>query len=299
MISIVIPTYKRLSSLKKCLDSVISQAAPGMELVVVDDFSQDGTKEYLQELAGRYSFVKPSFNPKNCGVNYSRNRGIELASQKFILFLDNDDELIQGSLQQVEQTIRTYPGTSHFLFMVSDRTEEFKELQEVKKVHYEEWIGGRIAGDFTHVILSAVIKKYPFFEEFRLYEHLNWLRVKKETSPQLLVPLVVAQRERDRSDSLTASAKLKNVSVIQSKFEAEKVYYAMYHDDLKKHNPKSMSTGLLHAIALGVACSRKNDCKKIIRYTDKGWIKMLGALLLLMPSSLLRYGVIRYSAMKG
>ena len=299
MISIVIPTYKRLPSLKKCLESVVGQATEGMELIVVDDFSQDGTKDYLLELAGRYPFVKPSFNPRNCGVNYSRNRGIELASKKFILFLDNDDELVPGSLLRVEQTIKTYPAAKHFLFMVSDRTEEYKDLKEVRKVQYEEWIGGKIAGDFTHVILSSVIKKYPFFEEFRLYEHLNWLRVKKETSPQLLVPIVVAQRERDRSDSLTASAKLKNKSVIQSKFEAEKVYYSMYHDDLKKHNPKSLSTSLLHAIALGVACSRKGDCKKIIGYAGNNWVKMAGRLIMLMPSPLLLYGVTKYSAMKG
>lgn len=299
MISIVIPTYKRLSSLKKCLDSVISQATGGMELIVVDDFSQDGTREYLLELASRHPFIKPSFNPKNCGVNYSRNRGVELVSEKFILFLDNDDELIPGSLQQVEQTLEAHPATKHFLFMVSDRTEEYKDLHDVKKVYYEEWVGAKIAGDFTHVILSSVMKKYPFFEEFRLYEHLNWLRVKKETSPQLLVPTVVAQRERDRSDSLTASAKLKNVAVIRSKFEAEKVYYAMYHEDLKKHNPRSLSTGMLHAIALGVACSCKSDCRTMIRYASKGWVKVMGGLMILMPSSLLRYGVTRYSALKG
>ncbi|MBE7170896.1 MAG: glycosyltransferase family 2 protein [Williamsia sp.] len=299
MISIVIPTYKRLSSLQKCLQSVISQMTEEMELVVVDDFSQDGTKEYLQDLAGRYPAMKVSSNPQNQGVNYSRNRGIELVTKKFILFLDNDDELVEGSLQKVQQTLRRFSTTKHFLFLVSDRAGEFKDIQEEKKIYYEEWIGGKVSGDFTHVVLSEVMKKYPFFEEFRLYEHLNWLRIKKETSPQLMIPFVVAERDRDRSDSLTASAKLKNKSVIQSKFEAEKVYYSMYHADLRKHNPKSLTTNLLHTIALGMACNRKGDCETMIRYTDKNWIKVLGRLIMLMPSSLLLYGVTRYSALKG
>ena len=299
MISIVIPSYKRLPSLKKCLESVISQMMEGMELIVVDDFSQDGTQEYLSDMACRYSFMKVTSNPKNCGVNYSRNRGVELASKKFIFFLDNDDSMTEGSMVFIMKTIMAQPQIKHFLFLVSDREEEFRSLTDIRKVYYEEWVSGRVTGDFTHVILSAVIKKYPFFEQFRLFEHLNWLRVKKETSPQLLVPFVAVNRDRDRSDSLTASAKLKNVSVIRAKFESEKVYYSMYHDDLKKHNPKALSTGLLYDIALGIACNHKGDCNTLITYADKGYIKVLGRLMMMMPSSLLLYIVTKGSAFKG
>lgn len=298
MISIVIPTYKRLAALERCVDSILPQVFEGLEIVIIDDFSQDQTSGYLEALKSKYSFVKVIANSKNQGVNFSRNRGIELASQKFILFLDSDDELMPGSLWKVKQTLETFPDTKHFLFVVSDRAEEFKSLEKVQDIQYETWINGSTAGDYTHVVLASIMKKYLFFEEFRMYEHLNWLRIKKETSPQLLVPIVVALRERDREDSLTVNSRLQNVSVIKSKFESEKMYYNMYHSDLSKYNPKSLTFQLIHTMVLGAACKQKKASRSLLNYASKAHIKLLGSLLMLIPSSFLQFGIMKYSSMK-
>lgn len=298
MISIVIPTYKRLAALKRCVESILPQVFDGLEIVIIDDFSQDETSAYMEGLKTKYPFVKCIFNSKNQGVNFSRNRGIELASKKFVLFLDSDDEFMPGSLWKVKQTLETFPNTKHFLFIVSDRQEEFRSLVKVKEVQYETWVNGSTSGDFTHVVLTSIMKKYLFFEEFRMYEHLNWLRIKRETSPQLLVPIVVALRERDRADSLTVNSRLQNIAVIQSKFESEKMYYNLYHADLSKYNPKSLTFQLIHTMVLGAACRQKRASRSLLNYASKAHIKLLGSLLMLIPSSFLQFGIIKYSSMK-
>lgn len=298
MISIIIPVFNRLQVLRRCIDSVISQAYDGLELIIVDDFSQDSTEEYLLQLANQYSFVKIYLNYKNYGVNYSRNRGIELASKEFILFLDSDDQLEKGSLSKIINVLAANPETKHFLFIVSDRGNEFKYVKKPISIQYQDWVSAKISGDFTHVICAQTMKKYLFFEEFRMFEHLNWLRVKKETSPQLLVPLVTTQRERNRSDSLTLSSRLKTFSGIQSKFESEKLFYSMYHDDLSLYNPRSLSFKLVKTIFLGVACDQKSDCKVLILYAKRPHIKLLGNLIILIPSFLLKYGIIKYCDIK-
>ncbi|MEJ7766821.1 MAG: glycosyltransferase family A protein [Chitinophagaceae bacterium] len=299
MISIIIPTFNRIDSLQKCVDSVISQAYDGLELIIIDDFSQDVTKPFLLKLAANHIYVKVHFNDINHGVNYSRNRGIEMATKEFILFLDSDDELEQGSLLQVRNTLMANPDTNHFLFLVSDREKEFSGTTRIKTIQYPDWVTGKVSGDFTHVILTAIMKKYLFFEEFRMFEHLNWLRVKKETSPQLLVPIITARRDRHRSDSLITSSKLQSFDVIRDKFQSEKFFYSMYHKDLKLYNPGSLSYPLLKTIFLGVACGHKHDCKTLIPYAGKMHIKLLSGLVMLLPSSLLRYGVISYSNSKS
>lgn len=298
MISIVIPTYNRVSSLKKCIESIIPQYYEGLEVIVTDDYSTDETKQYLQGLK-EHSFIKIIYNKENRGVNFSRNRGIEIATRKFILFLDSDDEMIPGSLQQIKETIAANPDTKQFLFVVSDRAEDFRNVTETRKIQYEDWVNGNVSGDFTHVVLAQIMKKYLFFEEFRMFEHLNWLRVKKETAPQLLVPIITTQRERDRSDSLTTSGKLKNVSVIKSRFEAEKLYYSLYHKDLHRYNPGALTFKLIETIVLGVACNQRKASRTLIPFADKLHIKLLGNAILMLPSSLLKYGIIKYSAMKG
>jgi len=246
-----------------------------------------------------HAFIKTIYNKENRGVNYTRNRGIEIAAQKYILFLDSDDELIPGSLEKVKEAITTNADTIHFLFVVSDRAEHFRQVTDIKRINYEDWVSGAVSGDFTHVVLTEVMKKYLFFEEFRMFEHLNWLRVKKETSPQLLIPVVTTQRDRDRSDSLTTSGKLKSVSVIKSRFEAEKLYYSLYHKDLNLYNPKSLTFKLIETISLGVACNQRRSCRPLIAYANGAHIKFLGNLIMMLPSSFIKYGIIRYSGLKG
>jgi len=298
MISIIVPTYNRLALLKKCVDSIITQQKEGVELIVVDDSSTDGTAEYLLQLSAENSVVKVILNKENSGVNFSRNRGIEVASREFILFLDSDDSLLSGSLIKIQSALLANKKIKHFLFVVSDRAKEFENVEGNKMVLYKDWLAGNISGDFTHVVLTSIMKKYLFFEEFRMFEHLNWLRTKKETAPQLLVNELVTQRDRQTADSLTLSSKLQNAAVIKSKFESEQMYYSLYHKDLKIFSPKSFDTKLLYTILLGIACNKKDDCKSLINYAGKWSIKALGKIAMLIPGSVIQYGIIRYSGLK-
>jgi glycosyltransferase involved in cell wall biosynthesis len=298
MISIVVPTYNRLASLQNCVESILQQFYEGLELVIIDDRSTDDTGAYLQNLQREHNFIRVLFNNVNQGVNYSRNQGIKAATRPYILFIDSDDKLSDGSLVKVRQALTENPARKHFLFNVSDRSEEFKGLEENKDILYADWVSGRVSGDFTHVIDAATMKQYLFFEHFRMYEHLNWLRVKKTTSPQLFVPVIVADRDRDRSDSLTLHMKLKNVSVIRTKFESEKLYYSLYYNDLRLHNPQSLKKQLLHAIMLGTACNQRNDCRSMLKYGPFP-VKVMALGIMCFPSSLLQYGIARYSALKS
>jgi hypothetical protein len=181
---------------------------------------------------------------------------------------------------------------------VSDRAENIKGLTKPKEIYYKDWLKGDIYGDFTHVISSVIMKKYLFFEEFRMFEHLNWLRIQKETSPQLLIPIITAERDRNRSDSLTLSSRLQTTSVIRSKFEAEKIYYSMYHKDLKTFHPGSFSSNLISAIALGVASDERAGCKTLLGYASKWQVKVVGGLLIMLPTKLVRFGIIYYSKIR-
>lgn len=298
MISMIIPSYNRVKELQKCLESVISQFYDGLEVIVIDDFSTDSTRDYLTELAIKHSFIKIHLNDCNRGVNYSRNRGIEMVTKPFIMFLDSDDELVEDALVNVVKTWKANPGTKHFLFNIEDRENEFKEVRKLKYIQYVDWLRGAIAGDFTHVVSTPVIKKYLFFEQFRMYEYLNWLRIKRETSPQLHVPITTTRCERGRTDSLTSSSKLQSVPVIKSKFESERMYYSMYHDDLKLYSPSKLDLPLIKTILLGAACNQKRDSRSLIHFATKKYIKLLSNLVLLVPPSLLKYSIIKFSTSK-
>lgn len=298
MISIIIPTYNRVGELKRCLESVIPQHYPGLEVIVVDDGSTDGTRAWLETMQRQYDFIQTIYNTTNAGVNYSRNRGIEKAAGKYILFLDSDEQLLPDSLSGIRDTLQTNGHCKHFLFLQADRQAHFEHLLTLRPVNYEDWIRGDLSGDFIHVIAASIMKKYLFFEQFRMFEYLNWLRISKETAPQLLAPVVVAERETGRSDSLTASARLKSLPAMNAQFESKQLYYAMYGEDLQRYHQRSFRAQLLKVIMLGVACNRKAECRNLIRYANRLHIRLAGSLLLLIPSRIVRKGILTYTVFK-
>jgi len=93
--SIIIPTYNRLSFLKEAVESVLNQTNKDFELILVDDGSTDGTKEFAAGLSKRLRYVYQ----ENAGPSAARNLGISEAQGEYITFLDSDDLWLENKLQ--------------------------------------------------------------------------------------------------------------------------------------------------------------------------------------------------------
>ena len=87
-ISVIIPHYNRPQFLQEALDSIRSQTLPPAEIIVVDDCSTAVARDELQKFR---HISKIHANSVNLGVSESRNIGVELASNDWIAFLDDDD----------------------------------------------------------------------------------------------------------------------------------------------------------------------------------------------------------------
>lgn len=90
-VSIVMPLYNAAKYLEESLTSVLNQTLSEFELICVNDASTDDTLSILRKFAIKDSRIKILMNNKRSGAAYSRNRGIEAASGKYISFLDGDD----------------------------------------------------------------------------------------------------------------------------------------------------------------------------------------------------------------
>ena len=100
-VSVIIPTYNRKNLLKRALHSASSQTFVPQEIIVVDDGSSDGTKDWVLE---RFPCVR-YISQDNSGVSSARNRGIREAKGSWIAFLDSDDEWMPDKLEKQEIAI--------------------------------------------------------------------------------------------------------------------------------------------------------------------------------------------------
>lgn len=89
-ISVIVPVYNGASTIKKCLDSIVNQTYKDIEIVVVDDGSNDGTKDIVDKYAERYPNIIV-VHKKNAGLPQARKTGVETATGEYIGFVDADD----------------------------------------------------------------------------------------------------------------------------------------------------------------------------------------------------------------
>lgn len=90
-ISIIIPIYNMEAYLSKCLDSVLAQTYPHLQIICVNDSSRDRSQEILDEYAQKDPRIQVIHKTKNEGVSFARNDGLALATGEYLLFVDGDD----------------------------------------------------------------------------------------------------------------------------------------------------------------------------------------------------------------
>jgi len=91
IISVIVPVYNTEFYLKKCLDSLVNQSLHNIEVLIIDDQSDDGSGKIIQEYRQRYKFMKAFSTSKRSLAGGSRNIGLLHARGKYIGFVDSDD----------------------------------------------------------------------------------------------------------------------------------------------------------------------------------------------------------------
>ena len=100
LVSIVITTYNRVHILPTAIDSVLGQTYSNIELVIVDDCSQDNTPQVVDGYLAKDERIIYVRNEKNQGCASSRNIGINNSHGDFLMFLDSDCEYLPQKIEQ-------------------------------------------------------------------------------------------------------------------------------------------------------------------------------------------------------
>ena len=89
-ISIIVPVYNCAPYLSRCLDSLLAQTLPDLQIILVDDGSTDGSGTICNQYAGKDQRITV-IHQKNAGVSAARNAGLDIAAGAYIGFVDADD----------------------------------------------------------------------------------------------------------------------------------------------------------------------------------------------------------------
>lgn len=104
LFSIIIPVYNVEVYIKDCIDSVLRQECKEYEMILIDDGSIDYSGNICDEYSEKYPDIHV-IHQDNQGLSGARNMGIRYAKGKYLVYLDSDDMMAPGALQNLKQAV--------------------------------------------------------------------------------------------------------------------------------------------------------------------------------------------------
>lgn len=208
VVSVIIPVYNCERFIKKCLESVLNQSYSLLEIIIVDDGSNDRSGRLIDELMSGEKRAK-IFHQDNKGVSAARNVGLVHATGKYLMFLDGDDYL--GN-QYIEQLVEVAMQSNAELVICG-----YQKVAENGKVLSKVIPGIYIPGEHEEWAcrITAICS--------RLY--------RKELWDKYNIKFELGVRGEDVPISLFFNAVCKNIKILQV---AE--YYYVQHEESATHN---------------------------------------------------------------
>lgn len=136
-LSVMIPAYKAVDTLDRCLNSILCQLPSDSEVILVEDGSPDGTGAVCDRWAERDARVRV-FHQPNGGASAARNRALQEATGDYLQFVDADDELLPGLYSAVLPELENGAELCFFGCLYEGRTPLQFDLHPVHRIHWQQ-----------------------------------------------------------------------------------------------------------------------------------------------------------------
>lgn len=195
-VSVIIPVYNGESTLAEAVESVRSQGADSLEIIVVDDGSTDRTGEVIRTLGRKVR----SFRQANAGPAAARNRGLTKARGDWIAFLDADDLWAPGKLARQLDFLERHPEVDVVQGMSHPFRDEWRDGLRLRKWLARVWSPKPDSALFRADVFARV---GPFAGDMTIGEDLDWFFRARELGVRIAVLPEVAVYYRRHEGNLT------------------------------------------------------------------------------------------------
>ncbi len=272
-ISVVIPTFNRKHTLKRALESVLSQTIDPFEIIVMDDGSDDGTREWIEDEYPMVTYIYQS----NKGVSSARNEAIRVSKGSWIALLDSDDEWVSEKLERQRLYLKEH---SEMIFCHTNEIwirNGFRVNQ--KKKHQKH--GGYIFNhclDMCKISPSSTLIKKDVFKDVGLFDETLrvcedydlWLRITSKYSILFLdEPLIIKYGGHlDQLSRVSGGIEQYRIKSL------EKLLRSKLLDNSQYDLTRNMLIKKLGIFANGLEKRNKEKELKIVKEKMKHWIKI-------------------------
>lgn len=184
-VSILVAVYNAEKYLEKCLDSLLSQTYRNIEIICINDCSNDNSAEILNRYAKKDERIKVITLQRNSGQANARNEGLKIASGDFITMLDSDDWFSDDAIEKAVEAVHSEPEADTAVFRLMLYYEETGKTAEYTNKTDKRVLSGEeafiLSLDWSmhglYMVRADIHKKYPYDNSCLLYSDDNTTRL--------------------------------------------------------------------------------------------------------------------------
>lgn len=139
--SIVIPCCDVEPYVRECLDSVLAQPFESWEALIGVETSKDRTEEIVRGYAAKDQRIKVFAGPRSGSCSASRNTGVDMATGEYVIFLDGDDTIAEGSLRVIHDRIAERPGADIYPCAIQVHNDMTGKDEELRDNYSRDFVG--------------------------------------------------------------------------------------------------------------------------------------------------------------
>ena len=181
-VTVLVAVYNAEAWLPRCLDSLLAQTLPDIQIVCIDDASTDHSLQLLQQYAERDARIEVIVLGENHGQAFARNQGLKKAQGEYVCFLDADDWLSPDALASAMAVFESHSETDSVLFQVDivnpDGVERLPLPEfEVLTGHeaFLKSIDWQLHG--IYMVRTALHQRFPYDDSCRWFSDDNTTRI--------------------------------------------------------------------------------------------------------------------------
>ncbi|MBM6854701.1 glycosyltransferase family 2 protein [Mediterraneibacter glycyrrhizinilyticus] len=289
LVSVIIPVYNVEKYLRQCLDSVTAQTLSDIEIICVNDSSTDGSLSILEEYAEKDDRIRV-VTQQNGGAGAARNRGLSMASGKYLSFLDSDDffepDMLELAYRKAEEDRADFVVfNSNQYYTDKEKFVEVAWTLRVKEIPpYTPFSHRQMTDNIFKVFVGwawdklynreFVMKNHLLFQEQRtsndMYFVFSAVAIAKRIS---VVNKVLAHQRRDAKDSLSKTREnswycfYDALMALRGRLQEEGIF---------KETEKDYINYALHSTLWNINTLAEPTRSKLIDKMNSEWFEALG-----------------------
>lgn len=241
-VSVIVPVYNVENYLAKCLDSLVDQTLQNIEIIVVNDGSNDGSGNIIQEYSEKYPDKIKAFTKENGGLSDARNFGIDKATGDYLGFVDSDDYVSETMFEEMLNLAEKYNAEIAIcnIQKVDEHgnvTQKLTQLPNMpEKIDLESNFS--VFSDLSYFACNKLFRKELFaYKRFKKGVHFEDIQL----IPQILLECkTIAQTQNfhyqylERADSISKTHNEKGLDILKAVDDVEVAFGLSKYSAKKK-----------------------------------------------------------------